>query len=497
MMSSGCLGGFRWRHQCGSRDHSVFFDQFFRNWFHNAGRHGLGRRGGEIGKNIIRDEWRPQNLDLQRKTRVGGVKGDRTTGMAFGQGGKSNGQDFERKLGNGTLKTAQVQGLGGSWAPLYSNTKSRCNSRKLESAGAYREEGDVVEGKVREDKSYKPFSFAIVGGGVIGLTTALRISEEFRECRIVIIAEHIARETTSEGAGGLWKPFALSPNQDPGDIHRWGSETFDHYMKLSQTSEAPRAGIMRAPAYELYREPVPDPDWAAIVPGFRHLSQKELQLYDPQGEATFGFAFETIIAEGRLYLPWLLEKLKQIMGDRLDFQRRKIKHLDELSGYDAIVNCTGLGSRELVGDTQMYPIRGHVVRVKAPWVVHHIEGVVSDHNRPAYIIPNTDSVILGGTKDAGNEDLIPREEDRKAIIERCCKTLPALSEADIIGEWVGLRPGRKDGVRLELEQIQMENEKPPATVVHNYGHGGSGLTLAWGCAGDVVRLLHGELMQDK
>ena len=51
---------------------------------------------------------------------------------------------------------------------------------------------------------------AVVGGGVIGLTTALRMYERFPTARLTVIAEKLATETTSEGAAGLWKPYAIS-----------------------------------------------------------------------------------------------------------------------------------------------------------------------------------------------------------------------------------------------------------------------------------------------
>lgn len=51
---------------------------------------------------------------------------------------------------------------------------------------------------------------AVIGGGVIGLTTALRVHERFPAAQVTIIAEKLATETTSEGAAGLWKPYAIT-----------------------------------------------------------------------------------------------------------------------------------------------------------------------------------------------------------------------------------------------------------------------------------------------
>jgi D-amino-acid oxidase len=59
---------------------------------------------------------------------------------------------------------------------------------------------------------------------------------------------------------------------------------------------------------------------------------------------------------------------------------------------------------------------------------------------------------------------------------------PAFNSVEVIEAKVGLRPARNE-VRLETEQI---GDK---TIIHNYGHGGAGFTLSWGCANEVVELI--------
>ncbi|HIN08299.1 MAG TPA: FAD-binding oxidoreductase, partial [Candidatus Poseidoniales archaeon] len=64
---------------------------------------------------------------------------------------------------------------------------------------------------------------------------------------------------------------------------------------------------------------------------------------------------------------------------------------------------------------------------------------------------------------------------------KCTAMWPGLDTSRITGVAVGLRPARS-AVRLELES----GERP---LIHNYGHGGGGVTLSWGCADEVVALL--------
>lgn len=98
------------------------------------------------------------------------------------------------------------------------------------------------------------------------------------------------------------------------------------------------------------------------------------------------------------------------------------------------------------------------------------------------IIPRLSSVVLGGTADENVEDMNVDVEAAASIRDRCIQLVPELAGAKPLADRVGIRPCRST-VRLELEWVQ------GCRVVHNYGHGGSGVTLSWGCAADVVALL--------
>jgi len=101
----------------------------------------------------------------------------------------------------------------------------------------------------------------------------------------------------------------------------------------------------------------------------------------------------------------------------------------------------------------------------------------------AYIVPRADACLLGGTHESGDWRLDADPETAQGILSRCRQILPALEHAQVVEHKVGLRPGR-DEVRLELEPVN-----DTCAIVHNYGHGGAGFTLSWGCADDVVNLV--------
>ena len=151
--------------------------------------------------------------------------------------------------------------------------------------------------------------------------------------------------------------------------------------------------------------------------------------------------------------------------------------------YFAFSNCSGVWARSLVNDDSVFPIRGQVVRISQPPDMH---GSIRIYTRQApftLILPRSNDCILGGTAQENDWSLTVRESDTREILERCSKVAPAVAECEVLSEAVGLRPGRKE-VRLELEMAG-----PSRPIVHNYGHGGGGFTVAWGCANEVASIV--------
>ncbi|CAB1429561.1 unnamed protein product [Pleuronectes platessa] len=318
----------------------------------------------------------------------------------------------------------------------------------------------------------------VVGAGVIGFSTAVCIAEALPSCSVTLLSEKFSPDTTSDGAAGIM--FTGEFPDIPLERQRlWFKDSFDHLLAIAQSQHSPEAGVMLSSGWQIFKEAPADkfPFWSEFVIGFRLMTDRELRRFP---DHTFGQAFTTIKCECASYLPWLENRFKRAGGQ---VQQRKVHNLQELGkSYDIIVNCSGLGSKQLVGDTQVYPVRGQVLKVEAPWLQHFIR----DGDGKTYIYPGIHGATVGGTRQEGDWRLEVDEGDTKSILERCGRLEPSLSKAKVLSEWVGLRPSRRN-LRLEREVVQLQGRQVP--VIHNYGHGGWGVTLAWGTALDAMSLV--------
>uniref|UniRef100_A0A8B9PP71 D-aspartate oxidase n=1 Tax=Apteryx owenii TaxID=8824 RepID=A0A8B9PP71_APTOW len=305
---------------------------------------------------------------------------------------------------------------------------------------------------------------AVVGAGVVGLSTALCVVETFPACSLAVVAEQFTPDTTSDVAAGM-----LIPHTTPGK--QWFKETFTYLFAISNSVEAAEAGThFSTPKEE-------SPFWSDVVLGFRPMSEAELQKF-PQHSC--GQAFTTLKCDCPPYLLWLEKRLK---AKGVQMYTRKVANLWELhSEYNIVVNCAGIGAHQLVGDQKLFPVRGQVLKVHAPWVKNFIR----DGDGLTYIYPGIHSVTLGGTREKESWSLSPNPNTTKDIFDRCCALEPSLQRAQDIKVKVGLRPSRAC-VRLQREILSQGGAK--LLVVHNYGHGSGGFSMHRGTAKEAAHLV--------
>jgi D-amino-acid oxidase len=294
----------------------------------------------------------------------------------------------------------------------------------------------------------------VIGAGVSGLTTAVCVAEA--GLPVKIISSGTGSATTSYAAGATWSPYLVEWTDRS---RAWSFETLDEMRSLAAD---PAAGITLMAGVEAAPAPVEPPDWHDHLDGFRMVTDL------PPGFVT-GWRFTAPVVEMPTYLGYLQSRaeragatVEEATATRLDLA-------------PTVVNCTGIGARDLVPDNRMAAVRGQVVIVDNPGLT---EWFVGESEPPVYYFPHGDTVLLGGTAHTLAEAHLSDEQIR----DRCAEVEPRLADARIVGSRVGLRPTRPT-VRLEAERIG------DSRVIHNYGHGGAGVTLSWGCAREVARLL--------
>ncbi|KAK2157770.1 hypothetical protein NP493_1851g00024 [Ridgeia piscesae] len=331
---------------------------------------------------------------------------------------------------------------------------------------------------------------AVIGAGAVGLSTAVLVQRRIPGVDITIIADKFDKDTTSDGAAGIFRP---SKNKTPGVpiplLRQWLRDSWEHYSKLALSPDAKDAGCFFTSGYQFYnnddQNPFDEELLHDILPNYRRLSEAELNMF-PGNRYKQGWFLTTVMAESRRYLPYLMRKFI-LAGGKVE--NRKVYDLKEFVGmFDVVVNCAGFGSCELLKDNKMIPIRGHLFRVEAPWLKHFIYAMEQD----TYIIPGMDNVVIGGTLQKYDTGLEHREEDSKAVWERACKMVPSLQKATVQWQWVGLRPFREP---LRLEKELMTFPQGQLNVVHNYGHGAEGVGMSWGTAVHASRLVTEVLQQ--
>ncbi|XP_022129361.2 D-amino-acid oxidase [Pieris rapae] len=315
----------------------------------------------------------------------------------------------------------------------------------------------------------------VLGAGINGTTCALKIKEKYPDYDVTLLGAQFSPNTTGDGSGGLWYPYLCGKTPEA-LIGKWGIETYSLLLKLWRQGGY---GISLQPVYVMYRDGTQSaPKWANDVFGYMELDQKQLEYFNKLFSVQYvaGNTFNTFVVNPST----LLKRLEQQL-DALKVTRRQgsVKSLTDpiLRDYDVIINCTGLGAREVVPDDKVHPIRGQILKVNAPWVFYSIQDKCSGH----YIIPNDTFCVLGGTGQANNYSTEVNNDDTDFIEKGCHNLIPSLKGAKLQKYFVGLRPAR-DEVRVEVERV---NGK---LCIHNYGHGGSGFTLFWGCGITVLEL---------
>ncbi|WDD90196.1 FAD-binding oxidoreductase (plasmid) [Burkholderia sp. FERM BP-3421] len=341
----------------------------------------------------------------------------------------------------------------------------------------------------------------VIGAGVLGLTTALCLRE--RGIRVTVVAEQFAPDVTSVVAGALWEwpPAVCGYHYDEVSLSRSKHWCMVSFRRFETLANDPATGVYIRPVNFYFRNRIEEHplhlekmnEIRQHVPGFRRAPELIVENnVNPDIGLVDAYQHLAPMVDTDVYMAWLLAMteaagVRVVQGRIEGVLRSQEASLKASYDADAIVNCTGLGAAALSGEP-MYPLRGAVIRLvnngsrmprldQAHCMSHdHVTGV----DEIVFIVPRgEDRIVLGAIAEADQWDKDIRFDNHEAIRKmyaRGIEFMPALADVEIDPVEpvrVGLRPFRHGNVRLEVE--------PGTHILHNYAHGGAGVTLSWGC----------------
>jgi D-amino-acid oxidase len=304
---------------------------------------------------------------------------------------------------------------------------------------------------------------AVIGAGVIGLTSALRLLEQGFD--VTIFARDIYENTTSRAAPALWVPFRAHPEEL---IIKWGRRSREVYLTLPEES-----GVILMDAIEFRRANEDIPIWAKMLDSYDKTPTDQLP---PTYTQSFTARIHKI--DSSVFLDYLIQQVQQRGGKIIQ------QYVDSLTDVDTtfplIINCSGVWSNQLVPDPESFPICGQYLLTDKPPGLNKILLASVDTTSCALVVPRARDCYISGTAIDHVWNTKPEEKVSQLLLEHAISLEPLLANIKIQRAGIGLRPGRK-AVRLSCEELA-----DGRMVIHNYGHGGAGFTTAWGCADEVV-----------
>jgi D-amino-acid oxidase len=276
--------------------------------------------------------------------------------------------------------------------------------------------------------------------------------------------------TTSARAAASFKPSEVAVNRL---ARRTLEQSWEGFARIAADEPTADTGVRLHTHWEAASRELARPWYADVVRGI-----EEHRRPDVPGGYAFGRSYTTFFVDMPVYLGWLEGQIRAAAGVFVVLAGPLASFADlEALPADVVVNCTGMGARALVGDAAVVPVKGQVVlvgpRPAMDWSIS-ADGF--------YVYPRRDMTVLGSTAERGVDDEIVDRATTQLILRANRRILPELELSDVIGTAAGLRPYREGSMRIERDP-----DSP--RLIHNYGHGGAGVTLSWGSAEAAVALI--------
>ena len=364
----------------------------------------------------------------------------------------------------------------------------------------------------------KKVTVSIIGGGVSGLTTGITLQLMGYDTTIYTIQRG---DRVSRPDDPLFASLYPSASVIPHSVYSENLEKLftDSQAVFYELRKATAPGITMHRHYELFEFPAEPPGYTNWMLNFRSISADADPLRRGDDITLHGWLFDCLFADWTFYYP-ALYKWYEHLGGIVREHKVKPREVEKLDG-DIIVNGAGFGSHYLFDDPiQPQLVRGHILHVRNAPLIRNDQSEIISYNytptaeiysgesgRPCdlYCYPRKDGWIVGGSRQKGtindrgewngettgspsmemNGITFPAQiyEVNKEILSHSYNLDMDTQSPVIAYEAYRYIRSEEEGLRLELSE---ELLKP---VIHNYGHGGAGVTLSWGCALEVLRLI--------
>lgn len=379
----------------------------------------------------------------------------------------------------------------------------------------------TMNAKMRRNQHHRVL---IIGSGVIGLTSAYLLLEKGYGVTIVSKEFPSTRrlpKIASEAAGAIWVPPemmgrhpAAKERPDIADtLKRWSADGEQRYTALAKDSRNTGVSLREVVVFPDEVDQEASLQQYKQIRGFRQSPSlmKEKGLYDASVRIENVYSFVGPVIDSPKFGTWLMQQCIRkgahiVQGAIRGLLTEQAQALKLTYGVQFIINCSGLGSVELAGDKGMFPMRGALLKARNdgslfPKIDFCVEGKFTSFGVDeagqqilghVYLFPRGEDHLMLGSLIQPNRwdhDLSLSAPYVQSMMRKCkelCPCLHALKDSDC-QVTVGIRPGRNE--------IRLEQDPHEPCIFHNYGHYRWGMTLNWGSAGDIVKLIDNEVMK--